>query len=173
MGSCTCSIRVADLMARVGVVGVLLFALTSGSIHAQGFPFPTPKTRTPTRTPTATRTPTPTPSAVITPSLSPTPTPTRMPAAPGDISAELVPCVRAPYSSRLGPSAKVEVVTATGRWEIRPNPAGPTRCWLTIENPPRAVSVGESFTIRWSLGSAYEEVDVTVTPVVRATRRSL
>ena len=149
------------------VVGLFLVFAVDGAF-AQGFPFP----KTPTRTPTRTRTPTPTPVATRTP--QPVATPTRTPsAAPSDVSAELVPCVRAPYSSRLGPGAKVEVIMATGRWEIRPNPAGPTRCWLTVENPPRTVSVGEAFTIRWSLGSAYEEADVTVTPVVRATRRSL
>lgn len=157
--------RLAVVLFLLGLLRVLW---AEGAAEAQGFPFP----KTPTRTPTRTRTPAPTPAATRPP--QPVATPTRTPsAAPSDISAELVPCVRAPYSSRLGPGAKVEVITATGRWEIRPNPAGPTRCWLTVENPPRTLSVGESFTIRWSLGSAYEEADVTVTPVARATRRSL
>lgn len=148
----------------------LCLVLAAGPALAQRPPFL--PTLTPTRTPVRT-VPTATPVPVLTATPLPvvTPVPTATPRASGwDVSANGLTCVAAPISRRLGPGAKVEVITSTGRWEIRPNPAGADKCWLTVEQPPRAVAVGSSFTIRWSLGAAYEEVDASVVIPVRTTR---
>jgi hypothetical protein len=162
-------------MRHVATAVVIVEIACASVASAGGFPFPTPATRTPTRTPTPT--PTPVVAATLTPTPTPTPaapvaTPPPTPPAGWDLTANLLPCVQAPVSRRLGPGAKVEVITSTGRWEIRPNPAGADKCWLTVDPPGRAVSVGSAFKIRWSLGSAYEEMDAGVVVQVRATRGS-
>lgn len=157
--------------AVIGGLAWLLFAgLFGGGALAQRPPFL--PTFTPTRTP-ARIVPTATPAPVLTATPLPvvTPVPTATPRASGwDVSANGLTCVAAPISRRLGPGAKVEVITSTGRWEIRPNPAGADKCWLTVEQPPRAVAVGAAFTIRWSLGAAYEEVEAGIVVPIRATR---
>lgn len=148
--------RLAVVLFLLGLLRVLW---AERAVEAQ---YPWSKTKTPTRTPTRPPVPTATPIPATPPPVPPSPTPQ---ASGSDLTVTLGNCVTGAASRRLGPAARVDVISGGVTRRIRPGRPG--GCWLLDDGT--VVSLGDApFLVRWTAqdGSVEEMDGRDGTPVI-------